>query len=235
MKALAGSSWSSYLIVTSSPNPPTLSHRVLRGMQTRGDDPNKILSSLEACWRRVLTPWPDASYKARWWGDRPVSGTQQSTHGQPPPIDSAEQLLPRSYRSALSQLRSDYCSKLQSYRHSVGWADDPHLSQLPVHRQHGGPSLQLPCTSHGPGSRGYVGGTHPGSSIHGRALIVQRSASTTDRFWLLSLLTLNPSVGRLLLGLRRHHIIFISPLHPILISPVVLRTPTSPLSNNNTK
>ena len=43
----------------------------------------------------------------------------------PPPIDPAEQLLPRSYRSPLSQLRSGHCSRLMSYRHSVGWVDDP--------------------------------------------------------------------------------------------------------------
>ena len=43
----------------------------------------------------------------------------------PPPIDLIEQLLPWSYRSALFQLRSGYCSRLQSYHHSVGWADDP--------------------------------------------------------------------------------------------------------------
>ena len=50
--------------------------------------------------------------------------------------------------SALSQLRSGYCSRLQSYRHSdsVGWADDPtcpechsadhtvaHLFRFPTH------------------------------------------------------------------------------------------------------
>ena len=40
-------------------------------------------------------------------------------------IDPAEQLLPRSYRSALSQLWSGYCLRLQSYRHSVDRADDP--------------------------------------------------------------------------------------------------------------
>ena len=41
-----------------------------------------------------------------------------------PPTDPAcTGLLLRSYRSALSHLRSGYCSRLQSYRHSVGWAD----------------------------------------------------------------------------------------------------------------
>ena len=42
-----------------------------------------------------------------------------------PPIGPTEQLLPRSLRNALSQLRSGYCSRLQSYRQSVGWANDP--------------------------------------------------------------------------------------------------------------
>ena len=43
----------------------------------------------------------------------------------PHPIDPAEQLLLRSYRSALSQLRSSHCLRLMAYSHSVGWADDP--------------------------------------------------------------------------------------------------------------
>ena len=43
----------------------------------------------------------------------------------PPPIDPAKQLLPRSYCSALSQLRSGHCLRLRSYRHFIGWADDP--------------------------------------------------------------------------------------------------------------
>ena len=40
-------------------------------------------------------------------------------------MDHDEQLLPPSFRIALFQLRSGYCSRLQSYRHCVGWADDP--------------------------------------------------------------------------------------------------------------
>ena len=65
----------------------------------------------------------------------------------PSPIDPAEQLLPWSYRSALSQHCSGHCSRLMSYRHSVGWADDPtfpdcrstdhtvaHLLSCPTHR-----------------------------------------------------------------------------------------------------
>ena len=44
---------------------------------------------------------------------------------QPPDIDPAERLLPRAHRSVLSQLRSGYCSRLASYRHSVGWTESP--------------------------------------------------------------------------------------------------------------
>ena len=42
-----------------------------------------------------------------------------------PPIDPAEQLMPQSYRSALFQLHSGYCLRLQSYCHSVGWTNLP--------------------------------------------------------------------------------------------------------------
>ena len=35
-----------------------------------------------------------------------------------PSIDPTLQLLPRSFRSAISQVRSGYCSRFQSYRHS---------------------------------------------------------------------------------------------------------------------
>ena len=44
---------------------------------------------------------------------------------QPPDIDPAETLLPRAHRVVLSQLRSGYCSRLASYRHSVGWIESP--------------------------------------------------------------------------------------------------------------
>ena len=40
-------------------------------------------------------------------------------------VDPTETLLPQAYRSTLSQLRSGYCSRLASYRHSVGWTESP--------------------------------------------------------------------------------------------------------------
>ena len=45
--------------------------------------------------------------------------------GPPPQVDPAERMLPRPYRSTLSQLRSGYCSRLQSYLHRVGRAPSP--------------------------------------------------------------------------------------------------------------
>ena len=53
---------------------------------------------------------------------------QQSPSGPSPPppeVDPAERMLPRSYCSTLSQLRSGYCSRLQSYLHRVGRAPSP--------------------------------------------------------------------------------------------------------------
>ena len=49
---------------------------------------------------------------------------QQDAYGHPPPIDPAKQLIQQSYHSALSQLHSSHCSRLMSYRHFVGWADN---------------------------------------------------------------------------------------------------------------
>ena len=76
---------------------------------------------------------------------------------------------------------------------------------------------------------GYVDCTPPGCSIPGRAPTVWWSASTADRLWLLSLLTLIPAVGRLLLGLQRVHIItpLIFTCCPELISPLRYRTTTT--------
>ena len=59
--------------------------------------------------------------------DHPVdhdfwSSSQQCPSGPSPPppkVDPSERLLPRTYRSALSQLRSGYCSRQQSYIHRV--------------------------------------------------------------------------------------------------------------------
>ena len=43
----------------------------------------------------------------------------------PPDISPEEQSLPRPFRTTLSQLRSGFSSKLQSYRHRIGQSDSP--------------------------------------------------------------------------------------------------------------
>ena len=45
--------------------------------------------------------------------------------GPPLEVDPSERLFPWPYRSTLSQLRSGYCSRLQSYLHRVGRAPSP--------------------------------------------------------------------------------------------------------------
>ena len=42
-----------------------------------------------------------------------------------PPVDRSEQLLPRHFRSTLSQLRSGHCANLSNYLHRVGRLDSP--------------------------------------------------------------------------------------------------------------
>ena len=151
-------------------------------------------------------------------GDLLVSGAQQGAYGHPLPIDPAEQLLQRSYRSTLSQLCSGHCSRLQSYHHSVGWADDSTCSGCRSTNHTVAHLFICPTvhTSHGSSPQGYVDGTPPGSSIPCRASTFQRSASTVDWFWLLPSIAFIPTVGCLLFGLQRvpgpHHL-HLSPSH----------------------
>ena len=49
-------------------------------------------------------------------------GSQQRALGYLPPVYTAELLLPRFFKTVLFQLLSGCCVRLQSYRHSVGWA-----------------------------------------------------------------------------------------------------------------
>ena len=151
----------------------------------------------------------------------------------PPPVDPAEELQPRSYRSALSQL--------QSYCHSVGRADDPTCPDCQRRRPHGGPPLQLFHTSNGSGIGGYVGGTPLGSPIAGGLPGVCRSAPTADRLRLPSSLTFIPAVGPLPLAapegpLHLHRPLLLISYHLIRGAEVVLPPnppPPSPLSNNS--
>ena len=123
----------SHLIVTSSPDPRPLRvtlqashHRILRGLRVTGDNPNTPPLIFGGVLEEGAYPM-----SKRILGGRIIENIARSQApnkvlmATPPPIDIAEQLLPQSYQSALSQFLSVYCSRLQSYHHSVGWADDP--------------------------------------------------------------------------------------------------------------
>ena len=162
-------------------------------------------------------------------GDHPVPGAQQNACGHPPPlqIDPAEQLLARSYRSALSQLRSGHCSRLQSYSHSVGLDDDPTCpitapptTQWPI-------SLAVPLIPLIWPRR--ICGRHPFRSLNSwqdyHSSAVRGGQFLADWFWVLFFITFIPAVGRLLPGQQRDHIFILpfTPLHltrdPGVISP----------------
>ena len=170
-----------------------------------------FIASSKSCMSELTTPTP-ASCQL-WWrpvgghislghmpptrpddrGDRPVSGAQQVLWAVRPPVDPVKQLLLRSYRYALFQLRSGYCSRLMSYRHSVFWADNPMCTFPDCHNHwaHGAPPLQLSYTSHGSGPcRGKEDGIPPGSLIPPRPSAVFRPAHFTGRLWLVPPLTL---------------------------------------------
>ena len=64
----------------------------------------------------------------------------------PPQVDPVEQLLPRYYKSALSQIRSCYCHRSQSYHKFVGCADDPTCSDC--HGAENTAAHLLSCPTH---------------------------------------------------------------------------------------
>ena len=122
----------SNFIFTSTPDPHTFRvtlqasyHRILRGLRVRGNDANAPLFIFGG----VLEEGAYLLAKRLLRGQiiKEIVRSQAPNKvlmATSPPIDPAERRLPRSYRSALSQLRSSYCSRLQSYRNCVGWVDD---------------------------------------------------------------------------------------------------------------
>ena len=46
-------------------------------------------------------------------------------HRRPPDVARSEEQLPRSTRRTLAQLRAQKCPLLQTYKHSIGAAEDP--------------------------------------------------------------------------------------------------------------
>ena len=138
----------SHLLVISPPDPISLRvtlqasfHRIHRGLQAT---PTPLLSSLVASWRRTHLLARRRLLQSRMiWEIFQSQAPNKVLWAVPPPVDPAEQLLPRSYRCALFQ------SPPQMHLTA------PDLP--PLHRL-GGPPLQLSHTS-SPGV--YVSGTLP--------------------------------------------------------------------------
>ena len=138
----------SYLIVTSHPDLCPLRaslqasyHHILRGPWVRSQNPNAsplifggvLEEGTYLLARRLLRRQMIEEIVRSHSPNKVLMATL-------PPIDPVEQLLYWSYRSALSQLQSGYCLRLQSR---------PHLCQLLLHQPHGGLPLLLPYTFHG--------------------------------------------------------------------------------------
>ena len=168
----------SHLIVTSPPTPAptpraTLQasyHRSLRGLRVRGDDPNSHLRGHAGRGRlapgQTLPPRPDDR------GDHPIAGTQQGSQGHPssncPSRSTATAIIPE--RPLTAPFRPFLTAHVLPSLRKLG--RQPHLPRLPLHRPQDVPPLKLSHSSHGPSHGRFVDGTHPGSSIPGRASTV---------------------------------------------------------------
>ena len=88
---------------------PGIEHVIAGGISTR-DDYDEAISTLHTeCVSSVLRGYPD----------NPVLCART------PDIDPSEELLPRAYRTTLSQLRSGYSKHLMSFKHIIGDAPSP--------------------------------------------------------------------------------------------------------------
>ena len=129
--------------------------------------------------------------------------------------------------NSLSQFRSCYCSRPESYCHSLDRADNPTCPDCYA-SDCGGPRLQLAHISNGPGPVRYVGSTSPGRVITGESPAVfpifLQCRSTLTPF------LPNPHARRgpsPIFGPRRDHFIYPS-LHLMSFHPLVRRsTPSS--------
>ena len=85
-----------------------------------------LLSSMVASWRRGTYPLARRLLRGRMiWEIVMSQEPKKGLWAVPLLVDPAEQLLPRSYRCALSHQHSGYCSWLISFHHSISWTDNP--------------------------------------------------------------------------------------------------------------
>ena len=121
------------------------SHRILWGLRIEGDDPNALPFIFGGVLEKGAYPFARRLLRERMIVEIVrFQALNKVLMATPPSNDPAEQLLPRSYRSALSQLRSALSQLLLEapvlppLSRLGRW---PHLPRLPLSRPHGGPSL----------------------------------------------------------------------------------------------
>ena len=184
-----------------------LARRLLRGRMiwdiVMSRAPNKVIGY-------PSTSGPSKDSASPLWLDPTTVGQMASPQPEEDLTHPAEQLLPRSHRTALSSYRS--CA--QGDRHSIGWANDPTRPNCNGTDHTVASPIKLSHTYNEPGPGGYVGGTSTGNVIPGGPPAVFRSASTADRLWLLSFLNLTPAAGPLFFFGSS-----VGPLHPHVLSP----------------
>ena len=97
-------------------------------MRVNSDNPNAPLSS---SWERAPITWPVLLMIP----DNGKTNRSQAPNNvllaPLPPVDLPEQLVPRSFKSAFSQVQFGHFARPQSYRHSVGWANYPTCPDCP--------------------------------------------------------------------------------------------------------
>ena len=123
----------SHLIVTDPSGPPSRDqaslYRILRGLRVRGDDPNVPPVIFGGILEEGTYPLPRRILQGRMIGEIIRSQVPNKVlWAVHPPVDPAEQLLPRSNRCALSQLHTGNCSRLVTYRHSDPTYPDSHAT-----------------------------------------------------------------------------------------------------------
>ena len=123
----------SYPTVTADPGPRDMKATLQRrfGSQVLRFFVDGAIQDAKEARKQLHTEYVESSLQAR--------PPNRVLNLQPPDIAEDETVLPRQYRTTLSQLRSGHCSALNTYKHRIGITDTdtcPSCSQSPHNTQH---------------------------------------------------------------------------------------------------
>ena len=123
----------SYATVTADSGPRDMKRTLQRrfGPQVLRFFTNGAVQDAKEARKQLHTEYVDAAIRAR-----PLN---RVLNLQPPDIAEEESSLPRQYRTTLSQLRSGFCSALNTFKHRIGITDTdtcPSCQQSPHTTQH---------------------------------------------------------------------------------------------------